>query len=677
MSEIRKCPECGAELPGAAEGDSRTVCVACLLKRGLESNTAGYTQENVAARWMPPDVQAVARRFPELEITRLIGRGGMGAVYEARQRNLDRVVALKILPPEMAGDAAFRERFAREAQAMARLNHPHIVTIYEFGERADEGGKAGGWYFFVMEFVDGMNLRGLLDSGHVSPNEALAIVPQICEALQYAHDRGIVHRDIKPENILLNKQGQVKIADFGLAKLMGRGAGGTPAHGGAEKVMGTPQYMAPEQMQRPAEVDHRADIYSLGVVFYQLLTGELPVGRFAAPSKKVQVDVRLDEVVLKALEREPEKRYQQVSEVKTEVETIAGTPAEAPHFHAGLQEGGGPRAPHGNAGAGGRASGDAKRENVDWWLIWLLRGIYVFAALLAVLPFFVVGIDPGDRGHLARFIAFPLVALGIVVVGKFLWLVGCFLIVHLGRPNPSEFVRPLRGRWVIAGMLVFAVAAYAGGAAAGRLWTEGGRHVSHLASPFSESPALMSPSPSEPRFGPVVELSPRIFYYDEVPQDASALAECSINFHAGQLVAVPRDLASKVKATHPDPAVVKWASQAIHAVVLNYDGDVYLWSTGMGFLAAPCDNGLWQQVTARELQARIRGGCLEAGPDDDQMMNPKGHFPATFLFRTGEGEDGILQVLGSDDQRMKIRYKLVQLPAEPALTAPSRVGRPL
>jgi len=219
---------------------------------------------------------------------------------------------------------------------MAKLNHPNIVTIYDFG-------RANGLFYFVMEFVDGMNLRQLLHAGRIAPREALAIVPQICDALQYAHDQGIVHRDIKPENILLNRQGRVKVADFGLAKLISdEGRAGRPLPAAdtertagpavptntteAGQVMGTPQYMAPEQREHPSEVDHRADIYSLGVVFYQMLTGELPKGDFAPPSKKVVIDVRLDEVVLRALEMKPELRYQQVSDVKTIVETIATTP---------------------------------------------------------------------------------------------------------------------------------------------------------------------------------------------------------------------------------------------------------------------------------------------------------------------------------------------------------------
>jgi uncharacterized membrane protein len=200
-----------------------------------------------------------------------------------------------------------------------------------------------------MEFVDGVNLRQLLQAGRVAPREALAIVPQICDALQYAHDAGIVHRDIKPENILLDRQGRVKVADFGLAKIMsgtgfqpvapapatlGQDAQATTTEAG--QVMGTPQYMAPEQREHPSDVDHRADIYSLGVVFYQMLTGELPGKKLEPPSKKVMVDVRLDEVVLRALEKQPELRYQQVSDVKTLVETIVTTsgtetPAAAGH----------------------------------------------------------------------------------------------------------------------------------------------------------------------------------------------------------------------------------------------------------------------------------------------------------------------------------------------------------
>ena len=180
-----------------------------------------------------------------------------------------------------------------------------------------------------MEFVDGLTLRQLLDAGTLAPQEALAIVPQICEALQYAHDKGVVHRDIKPENILMDRSGQVKIADFGLAKLVGREAKDVDfTLTGAGQVMGTPHYMAPEQLEHPQSVDHRADIYSLGVVFYQMLTGELPLGRFAPPSRKVQIDVRLDEVVLRALEKDPDRRYQQASEVKTEVDTIRQTPQE-------------------------------------------------------------------------------------------------------------------------------------------------------------------------------------------------------------------------------------------------------------------------------------------------------------------------------------------------------------
>src|SRR5664280_847869 len=148
-----------------------------------------------------------------------LGRGGMGVVYKARQKTLNRLVALKLLAPERVRDAKFAERFTREAQALAALNHPNIVTIYDFGQ-------AGGFYFLLMEFVDGLNLRQLLRTRKFAPEEALAIVPPLCDALQFAHDRGIVHRDIKPENLLLDKAGRIKVADFGIAKMLGTVNGG-------------------------------------------------------------------------------------------------------------------------------------------------------------------------------------------------------------------------------------------------------------------------------------------------------------------------------------------------------------------------------------------------------------------------------------------------------------------
>ena len=331
MPDANHCPHCGTPLPlGALAG----LCPACLLQLGAAADTVTDAKQNA---FVPPSIAELAAKFPQLEILELVGKGGMGAVYKARQKQLDRIVALKILPPGIGADAAFAERFAREAKALAKLNHPGIVTLYEFGQ-------ADGLYFFLMEFVDGLNLRQLLHAGRVSAREALAIVPQICDALQFAHDQGIVHRDIKPENLLLDRRGRVKVADFGLAKIVGHdGRADLPVSRADEaaqpqrptnltdagRVMGTPQYMSPEQIAAPSEVDHRADIYALGVVFYQMLTGELPGKRLLPPSSKVQIDVRLDEIVLRALEQKPALRYQQVSEVKTMVESLSAETNQA------------------------------------------------------------------------------------------------------------------------------------------------------------------------------------------------------------------------------------------------------------------------------------------------------------------------------------------------------------
>jgi serine/threonine protein kinase len=317
---LPKCPQCGTPLP---ENAPAGLCPNCLMALNLKTETAFTDDTSAAQPPLPPE--QIAPHFPQLEILECLGRGGMGVVYKARQKTLNRLVALKLLAPERVRDAKFAERFTREAQALAALNHPNIVTIYDFGQ-------AGGFYFLLMEFVDGVNLRQLLRTRKIAPEEALAIVPPLCDALQFAHDRGIIHRDIKPENLLLDKVGRVKVADFGIAKMLGTvngrcSGGGTAAPENAtQSAVGTPGYSAPEQKTDPQRVDSRADIYSLGVVFYEMLTGELPGKRLEPPSSKVQIDVRLDEVVLRALEQKPELRYQQVSEVKTMVEAIATTP---------------------------------------------------------------------------------------------------------------------------------------------------------------------------------------------------------------------------------------------------------------------------------------------------------------------------------------------------------------
>jgi len=313
ISEPKRCPKCGGPIPPEAP---QGLCPKCLLQQACVHTEAGKGE---SAKSAPPTHEQLAAAFPQLEILELIGQGGMGFVFKARQPKLERLVALKILPQSLAADPAFAERFTREGRMLARLNHPNIVAIHDFGQ-------AGGFFYLLMEFVDGVNLRQAMEVGRFTPAQALSVVPRICEALQFAHNEGILHRDIKPENILLDTKGRVKVADFGVAKLLGEPhTDASLTASGA--VLGTPHYMAPEQLEKSGEVDQRADIYSLGVVFYEMLTGELPLGKFQPPSEKVQVDVRLDEVVLHALEKEPARRYQQVSQVKTAVETLSGSPA--------------------------------------------------------------------------------------------------------------------------------------------------------------------------------------------------------------------------------------------------------------------------------------------------------------------------------------------------------------
>ena len=377
-----RCSRCGAPLlPNTPAG----VCPACLVS--VHFGTEADLSEPATADKPTPSIENIAPHFPQLEIISCLGRGGMGVVYQARQKSLGRLVALKLLAPERGSDPAFAERFAREAQALARLDHPNIVTIYDFGQ-------AGGWCYLLMEYVDGVTLRHLIHGGRIAAREALSIVPQICDALQFAHDHGIVHRDIKPENILLDRRGQVKVADFGLAKLVGAtgaasivagelsvGSSGDLTEAG--KIMGTPRYMAPEQREHPDVVDHRADIYALGVVLYQMLTGELPdEKKLQPPSRHVRLDVRLDEIVLRALEKDPALRFSNATEFKTGLETVAGTPEQMPPLPPPPSPSAAPSLPASGVGSGAEIVGRIKAAGTAMMVIGIVELVFLVVGLL-------------------------------------------------------------------------------------------------------------------------------------------------------------------------------------------------------------------------------------------------------------------------------------------------------
>lgn len=316
---LRICPKCGGPIPAEAP---QGLCPKCVLQQAATGTEAGQTN---ASKPVPPSLEELTAAFPQLQIIELVGQGGMGFVFKARQPKLDRFVAVKILPQTLALDPAFAERFQREARVLAKLNHPNIVTIFDFGQ-------AGGFFFLLMEYVDGVNLREAMRLGRFTPAQALDIVPKICDALHFAHNEGILHRDIKPENILLDSRGRVKIADFGIAKILGTESVGETKVAASQQqnvtgVVGTPNYMAPEQLASPSKVDQRADIYSLGVVFYEMLTGELPGGSVVPPSSKSPVDARIDEIVMRTLEKERERRQKTADEVKTQVQTVVDSPS--------------------------------------------------------------------------------------------------------------------------------------------------------------------------------------------------------------------------------------------------------------------------------------------------------------------------------------------------------------
>jgi serine/threonine protein kinase len=232
--------------------------------------------------------------LPAYSFDHLIAQGGMGAVYKARQKSLDRDVAIKILPPELGADAIFRRSFETEARAMARLNHPNLIAVYDSGE-------AGGLLYIVMEYVPGKSLYHSAYGMRVDPVQAAELMIGVCRGLAHAHEHGILHRDIKPANILLTPKTEPKIGDFGLAQPMGAE--------GAGLVMGTAGYTAPEVMRDPGSADHRADLYAVGVILYELLTGERQRPDSFPPSVLGAGDSELDQIWQRATNPNPGMRY--------------------------------------------------------------------------------------------------------------------------------------------------------------------------------------------------------------------------------------------------------------------------------------------------------------------------------------------------------------------------------
>ena len=306
--KMNTCSQCQKEVAADAPGG---LCPVCVLKGASESHVVAGV----------PPVSAMQAAFPQFKIVDCIGRGGMGIVYRAEEKDGGRAVALKVLDPSFNEEADFAERFEREARMLEELKHPNIVSIYDFG-------KTEEFFWLTMELVDGVNLRQAMQTEGFTPEQALEIIPALCSALQYAHDNGVYHRDVKPENILLGTSGVVKVADFGIARMVGEKAEFTLTKTGS--ALGTTAYLAPEQIESPGDVDHRADIYSLGVVFYEMLTGRLPLGRFPAPSKKSGSSPDLDEVVFRALEKEREDRFQQAGDFSSDLRGLTGKLAAAP-----------------------------------------------------------------------------------------------------------------------------------------------------------------------------------------------------------------------------------------------------------------------------------------------------------------------------------------------------------
>jgi len=262
------------------------------------------------ATFVAPDLAELAPHFPGYEFEGLIATGGMGAVYRAIQKSLERRVAIKILPREFSQDSAFCACFEAEAKAMARLNHPNLIGVFDFGEVA-------GMPYIIMEFVPGESLFHASHGQAMEPAKAIKLISGICHGLAHAHTHGIIHRDIKPSNILLDLNAQPKIGDFGLARPVEKKIGD------GEEIFGTPHYTAPEVCDSPGSVDYRADIFSVGVLLHELLTGRLPAEDSRPASVIVHCDPRIDTIIRCATDPLPKRRYANALELANDLSAIS------------------------------------------------------------------------------------------------------------------------------------------------------------------------------------------------------------------------------------------------------------------------------------------------------------------------------------------------------------------
>lgn len=332
-SEIT-CPFCGKLTPRPLDLFARTVtCAACdwvihldeLVTLAPESPAQGGSEETLEGQ-----------RFGGCRLIKLIGRGGMGVVYEAVQESLNRRVAVKVLPKRLAADESFVKRFNRESGALAPLSHAGTVAIYDRGHEGEH-------YYFVLEFVAGKDGRAALslrERLRTRPAFTVAecgrLIQQVAETLRYAHAKGVIHRDIKPSNVLLDEEGNARLVDFGIAHLAGGGGQELSRLTLTGDVLGTAGYLAPEQRQGECAVDARADVYSCGVMLYEMLAGRMPEGAFELPSELVQsLDARWDDLVMKALQRNPDRRFQTLDKFLVALGAFsASTSRGAVHFAA-------------------------------------------------------------------------------------------------------------------------------------------------------------------------------------------------------------------------------------------------------------------------------------------------------------------------------------------------------